>query len=48
MVVVLFFLNVDYDALHFHTGTLKKSTSSKYSFVRKGGGSQQRILCVRF
>ena len=41
------FLNVDYDALHFHTGSVK-STFSKYSFVREGGGHKTRVLCVRF
>ena len=37
------FLNVDYDALHFHTGSLK-STFSKYSFGREEGSYKKRVL----
>ena len=36
----------DYDALYFHTGSVK-STFSKYSFGREGGVTK-RVLCVRF
>ena len=40
------FKNVDYDALHFHTGSVK-STFSKYSFGREGGrGSQKSTMCT--
>ena len=35
----------DYDALHFHTGSVK-STFSKYSFGREG--VTKRVLCVCF
>ena len=38
---------VDYDALHFHTG-LVKSTLSKYSFGREGGGHKNSALCTLF
>ena len=40
------FKNVDYDALHFYTGSVK-STFSKYYFGREGGVTK-RVLCVRF
>ena len=40
------FLNVDYDALHFHTGSVK-STFSKLLFC-EGGRHKKRVLCVRF
>ena len=41
------FLNVDYDALHFHTGSVK-STFSKYSFVREGGGHKKECSVYDF
>ena len=41
------FLNVDYDTLHFHTGSLK-ITIFKVLFWEEGRGSQKRVLCVRF
>ena len=37
----------DYDALHFHTGSVK-STFSKYSFGREGGGHKKSALCTLF
>ena len=38
--------HVDYDALHFHIGSVK-STFSRYSFGREGGGSQKKsTLCT--
>ena len=37
----------DYDALHFHTGSVK-STFSKYSFGREGGGHKKIALCTLF
>ena len=37
----------DYDALHFHTGSVK-STFSKYSFGREGGGHRKSALCTLF
>ena len=37
----------DYDALHFHMG-LVKSTFSKYSFGREGGGHKKSALCMLF
>ncbi len=37
----------DYDALHFHTGSVK-STFSKYSFCREGGGHKKSALCTLF
>ena len=37
----------DYDALHFHTGSVK-STFSKYSFGREGGGHKNSALCTVF
>ena len=37
----------NYDALPFHTGSLK-STSSKYSFGRRGSQKRVGLLCVRF
>ena len=40
MVAVCFCLNVDYDALHFH------SAFSKYSFGREG--VTKRVLCTFF
>ena len=41
------FLNVDYDALHFHTGVTKINIF-KVLFWEGGRGSQKRVLCVRF
>ena len=46
MVVVRFF-NVYYDALHFHTGSLKINIF-KVLFWEVGGGGHKRVLCVRF
>ena len=37
----------DYDALHFHTGSVK-STFSKYYFGREGGGHKKSALCTLF
>ena len=37
----------DYDALHFDTGSVK-STFSKYSFGREGGGHKKSALCMLF
>ena len=37
----------DYDALHLHTGSVK-STFSKYSFGREGGGHKKSALCTLF
>ena len=37
----------DYDALHFHTGSIK-STFSKYSFGREGEGHKKSALCTLF
>ena len=44
------FKNVDYDALHFHTGSLKINIINIFKVLfREGGrGSQKRVLCVRF
>ena len=41
------FFHVDYDALHFHTGSLK-STFSKYSFgrSRERVTNKNNVLCV--
>ena len=39
------FDNVDYDALPFHTGVVKKSTFSKYSFGREGV-TKKNTLCA--
>ena len=39
------FKNVDYDALHFHTGSVK-STFSKYSFGREGEVTKNNTLCT--
>ena len=38
--------NVDYDALHMHTGSLK-ITFSKYSFGMEGGGHKKEY-CLQF
>ena len=40
------YTNFDYDALHFHRSV--KSTFSKYSFVREGGGHKTIALCTLF
>ena len=40
------YIMFDYDALHFHMGSVK-STFSKYSFGREGGVTK-RVLCVCF
>ena len=37
----------DYDALHFHTGSVK-STFSNNSFGREGGGHKKSALCMLF
>ena len=37
----------DYDALHFHTLSVK-STFAKYSFGREGGGHKKSALCTLF
>ena len=41
------FLNVDYGALHMHTGSLKINIF-KVLFWEGGRGLQKRVLCVRF
>ena len=41
------YIMFDYDALHFHTGSVK-STFSKYSFGREGGGHKKSALCTLF
>ena len=41
------YIMFDYDALHFHMGTVK-STFSKYSFGREGGGHKKSALCTLF
>ena len=41
------FLNVDYDALHFHMGVAKINIFIVL-FWEGGRGSQKRVLCVRF
>ena len=38
------YIMFDYDALHFHMGSVK-STFSKYSFGREGGGHKKSALC---
>ena len=43
-----FLNNVDYDALHFHTGSLQKSTFSECSFGMEGVTKRVGLLCVRF
>ena len=40
------FLNVDYDALHFHTRSLKINILS--TLFRGREGVIKRVLCVRF
>ena len=39
--------NVDYDALHFHAGSLK-SAFSKYSFGKEGGGHKKEYSVYTF
>ena len=41
------FFNVDYDALHFHTGSLKINIF-KVIFWEGGRGSQKSTLCMLF
>ena len=37
--------NVDYDALHFHAGSLKIK-KIKSTLGREGGGKKKRVCCV--
>ena len=47
MVVVRFLKSVDYDALYFHTGSLKIVKNQHFQSSLLGGrGSQKRILCM--
>ena len=41
------YIMFDYDALHFHMGSVK-STFSKYSLGREGGGHKKSALCTLF
>ena len=41
------YIMFDYDALHFHMGSVK-STFSKYSCGREGGGHKKSALCMLF
>ena len=40
------YIMFDYDALHFHMGSVK--SFSKYSFGREGGGHKKSALCMLF
>ena len=46
------FKNVDYDALHFHTGSLKINIlggrEAGREGNREGGRGHKKVLCIRF